>query len=178
MTNIFLLLILTLSLSMDAFSLAISLGTFLRNKKEQLIISLNVGLLHYIMPLIGCFFGKAIINILTIPSNYLVSICFFLIFLVELKEYFNKEEIAFSFSIISSFLFSITVSIDSFSSGISLYLLTDKIFFTPILFSISSFLFTYLGFFIGSYAIKKIGNIAKIIGIMAILFLSIVYFCK
>ena len=49
-----------ISLSMDAFSLSLAYGTINLNKRQKLTLSLIVGAYHFIMPLIGLFFGSVI----------------------------------------------------------------------------------------------------------------------
>ena len=61
-----------ISLSMDAFSLSLAYGTINLNKRQELTLSLIVGLYHFVMPLIGLFFGS-IIEKYIIIITYLIS---------------------------------------------------------------------------------------------------------
>ena len=56
------IILIAISLSMDAFSLALIYGTQGIPKKHKLLLATIVGLYHLIMPLIGLTIGKYIEN--------------------------------------------------------------------------------------------------------------------
>ena len=58
--NIFLLLLIGICLSMDTFSLSLSLGTFNIVKKKCILFSCLVAMFHFIMPLLGVILGNSI----------------------------------------------------------------------------------------------------------------------
>lgn len=160
-----------LALSLDAFSLSIIYGTIIKEKKTILLISIIVGIFHFLMPLLGYFLSS--LFIIKIISK--INILSFLIFLILGLEMFfsknNENDLINLNSIYSIIVFAFTVSIDSFSIGIAL---TNKDILIPIIiFSITSFFFTYLGLNIGK-KLSKIKGINKVGGIILIL-LSIYY---
>ena len=57
--NIWFIILIGISLSMDTFSLALSMGTYEKKKKKIVIYSLIVGTFHFILPLLGnlIYFG-------------------------------------------------------------------------------------------------------------------------
>ena len=61
--EIFFVLMIALSLSMDAFSLALAYGTLEMNKSDRNLLSIIVGMFHYFMPLFGMFIGNIILSI-------------------------------------------------------------------------------------------------------------------
>ena len=71
--------LIAVSLSMDAFSLALIYGTQGINKKDKIILSLIVGIYHFVMPLIGLSIGIYITNKLIINASILVGIILCLI---------------------------------------------------------------------------------------------------
>ncbi len=60
------IILLAISLSLDAFSLALSYGIFNIEYKIKLKTSLITGIFHFIMPLIGNKFGNILISIIKI----------------------------------------------------------------------------------------------------------------
>ena len=58
--NIILVFLIAISLSMDAFSLALAYGTNSLNKKEIRTLSTIVGIYHFFMPIIGMLIGNYI----------------------------------------------------------------------------------------------------------------------
>ena len=67
-------IIVGISLSMDAFSIALIYGMQNISKKDKITLSLIVGLYHFFMPLIGLKIGSLITDIFLFNLNILVSI--------------------------------------------------------------------------------------------------------
>ena len=57
-----LVIALAIALSMDAFSLALCLGTLNFSYKKMLMISVAVGIFHFIMPIIGMYIAEIILK--------------------------------------------------------------------------------------------------------------------
>ena len=156
------LIIISISLSMDAFSLAIIYGTVGLEKKMTNLLSLMVGifLLESFIPnpdlLIGIIFT--------------ILACEMLFGIKDLNN--NKTSIT---GIYQALLFAFSVSIDSFSMGIGLGLHEENIILCGLLFSIFSFLFTKLGLDFGRKLTIKFGKIANIVGSIILLILGIKY---
>ncbi len=72
-------------------------------------------------------------------------------------------------------LFGLAVSIDSFSIGIGLKSITNNTYLASLIFSITSFLFTFIGLIIGKKISEKIGEVAPIIGGLLLLILGFYY---
>ena len=62
MREFFNILSIAIALSMDTFSLSLSLGTYNISYKKIFQIALTVGLMHFLMPLFGDFLGEKIIT--------------------------------------------------------------------------------------------------------------------
>ena len=78
MIKILIYFFLAISLSMDAFVINLSLGTYNPRKKIILLFSSIIGLFHFIMPIFGYYLGSILLdnNIIT---KYLPSIIFLII---------------------------------------------------------------------------------------------------
>ena len=72
-------------------------------------------------------------------------------------------------------LFGFAVSIDSFSVGITLPNITNQYLLSSIIFSICSFLFTYIGLLLGSKINKIIGSLSTLIGGIFLILVGILY---
>ena len=68
MSSFLTILLIAISLSMDAFSLALVYGLLIYSKKRKLLLSIIVGIYHFFMPLIGMLFGNILgkINIISL----------------------------------------------------------------------------------------------------------------
>lgn len=160
---------------MDAFSLAIAYGTNNIEKKRSIMLSASVGLFHFFMPTLGNIIGNNYFQSLIVNSNIVVGIIFLVLSLDMIFSLKEEKEIIIT-NIISIIIFSLTVSIDSFSVGIAMGITNSNILISSIIFSITSFLFTMLGLSIGKYLSKQIGTKATIFGIIILISLSIKYF--
>jgi len=172
------LLMIGISLSMDTFSISLSLGTFNISKNKTIFLTLLVGLMHFIMPLLGTFLGNKIITFLNINVNFLLGIILIIIAIEMSLELINKEDKFFELNVFNMILISFSVSLDSFSTGLGLSAITDNFFLSGIIFSVCAAAFTLMGLIIGKYSTKKIGVIANLLGILLLLLLGFTHIIK
>ena len=85
MQQILIYFFIALGLSMDAFSLAMAYGTNKISLKKELLLSIFVGLFHYVMPLLGTLIGEKL-NFIINGSNIIVG----LIFLILASEMYTS----------------------------------------------------------------------------------------
>ena len=161
-----------LGLSMDAFSLAIAYGTNKISLKKELLLSIFVGLFHYIMPLLGTIIGEKLNFI--INSNIIVGLIF-LILAAEMYTSIDEEKKGMITNFLSILFFSLTVSIDSFSVGIALGITKNYTSVAFIIFSIVSATFTLLGLLLGKYLSQKLEKKATYFGIIILVLLALKY---
>ena len=169
------IIIIAVSLSMDAFSLSLAYGTLNLEKKYIQQLSTIVGIYHFFMPLIGLTIGKIILNLIKINPDIIVCIVLSFIGLEMLIDSFKKEEQVKIMTIKELILFGLAVSIDSFSVGIGLKALTDNYILCVSIFSLSSFIFTYMGLILGKKINNLIGKISTIIGGIILITIGIIY---
>lgn len=175
MSYILLYFFIAVGLSMDAFSLAIIYGTNNIDKKKAIILSIFVGMLHFIMPNIGNFLGQSILRGLILYGNIITGIVFLVLAIQMILSLKEEKEIHKLENYIELFFFAIAVSIDSFSVGIALSLESQNLILGGVIFSIISFIFTITGLLLGKFLSKKTGKISKILGIIILIFLSLKY---
>ena len=173
--SIIIIIILAISLSMDAFSLSLIYGTLNLDKKLEKVTSLIVGIFHFIMPIIGYHLGKIILNIIKVNPKYIVGIIFMVLGLEMLNSIKKEEQIKLLTSIFSVIVFGLTVSIDSFSTGIVFGATNTSILAACLVFSIVSSLFTYFGLVLGKRLNNIFGNISTLIGAIILIILGIKY---
>lgn len=171
LTNI----MIAIGLSMDAFSLAILYGTSGIKKKNINTLSFIVGIYHFCMPLFGFFIGKAVLKILPMHPDILVGGIFLILAIQMFLSAFKEEDVTPLDKLGSLLLFGFTVSIDSFTVGIGLGTISDTILLPPLIFSVTSFLFTFLGLKLGKFFSQSFGTISTIIGSIILMILAIFY---
>ncbi len=174
--NIILLFFIAISLSMDAFSLALAYGTISISKEEIKILSIIVGVYHFFMPIFGMIIGKFIIKIVPIGENLITLVIFSFIGINMIIETFKTDENIKKMKISEMILFGLAVSIDSFSVGIGMNNISNNFLLCSSIFSITSFLFTYIGLLLGNKLNEVIGSLATLLGGVALILLGIIYF--
>lgn len=173
--SLIVIFILAVGLSMDAFSLSLIYGTLNLNRNIQKLMSITVGIFHFIMPLLGYQIGELILKIIKINPDILVGIIFIILGLEMLLSLKKEEQLKILTGPLSVILFAFTVSIDSFSIGIGFGVSNINVIIPCIIFSITSLIFTYLGVILGKKLSEKFGTITSLIGSIILLLLGISY---
>lgn len=162
------LLMLGISLSIDALTLAISIGASNLNRSKYKLYSLVVGIFHFFMPIIGLGLKNILTKYINIPENILfVAVITFIILGICLDK--DKE---ITSKILNPFIFAFSVSIDSLSVGVSLN--NKIILIASTTFMIISFIFTFLGFILGNKLYLKNSNKGKMISIVLLVVLLLI----
>lgn len=175
MSSFFMIIIIGISLSMDAFSLAMIYGTQGIDVKNRLLLSFIVGIYHFIMPLIGLFFGSVIFNYIKINPDILVAIIFFIIGIEMIFSSKKEEKVVVVFSLIGFLIFGFSVSVDSLTTGVGLTMISDNYIQVSLTFAIVSSLFTYSGLVLGNKLNDIFGKLATLLGGIMLLFLGVFY---
>lgn len=178
MEEIIILLIIAIGLSMDAFSLALGYGTIGLKNKDNLKVSIFVGIFHFFMPLIGLYIGIFITTKLHINPHFIMGVTLLFIALEMFLDMLKKDQKELNLKFIYLILFALSVSLDSFSTGMGLEAITNKYYLASTIFSIVSFCITYLGLILGKYISSIFGNYAKILGIILLSIIGIVNLCQ
>ena len=90
-----------------------------------------------------------------------------------LIDLIKKENKCFSLSYFKLFLLGLTVSLDSFSLGLGIRAITDNLLLSSTIFSVFAGLFTLFGIILGKYTSNKIGDYAKLFGIILLFIIGI-----
>lgn len=176
--NIITIILIAVSLSMDAFSLSLIYGTEGIKSRDKILLSVIVGIYHFIMPLIGLTLGSVITSKIIINTNILVGIILSLISIEMIMSSLKNKEEKFLFSIPGYLLFGLSVSIDSLTTGIGFPAITNNYINAALIFSLTSLLFTFLGLNLGNILNQKYGNLSTLVGGTVLLILGIVYILK
>ncbi len=169
-----LIFLIAVSLSMDAFSLSLMYGTLGMSKSDICKLSFITGFFHLFMPFLGCLIGM---NFVFLNSSFIIFIILFLIGVSMVINSFKDEEVK-TLNLKGMFLFALAVSIDSFSVGITLKNFSDLWFFAPLIFSLVSGFFTFWGLILGGSIKKIFGAIATILGGLCLIVIAFYFlFC-
>lgn len=174
--SIYIILIIAVSLSMDAFSLSLAYGTLNLEKKYIRKLSLIVGIYHFFMPLLGLYIGNTLFKFIPLTPNIIICVVLTFIGLEMIIDSFHKEENIKIMKLKELILFGLAVSIDSFSVGIGLKAITNNYLVSVTIFSLTSFIFTYLGLIIGKKINNLLGKLSTLLGGIVLIIIGIIYF--
>lgn len=163
-----------ISLSMDTFSLSLSIGTTSPSNKQIIKTALIVGLFHFIMPILGSVIGSFFSNALYLKTNY-ITFTIFLVLAIQMFINRNSEEQANILNIFSIILFAISVSLDSFSVGIAFGITKESTLISGFIFSVVSAIFTYSGLKLGKILTEKYKEKTIYLGIILMLLIAFKY---
>jgi len=175
MKELFSIILIGIALSMDTFSLSLGVGMFNTTTKKAFRLALIVGIMHFLQPLLGMFLGEQLIKTFELKCDILLGIILVFIAIQMVIDILKHEEEKFNLSLWGMFLFAFGVSIDSFSVGIGIKAITNNIYLAMSIFSICSFIFTYMGIIVGKQANKILGIYANIIGVAILFILGLIH---
>lgn len=162
------------SLSMDTFSLSISLGIMNPPLKKKLLLSIIIGIFHFFMPLIGSRIGILLKERITTGTNLLTAFIFLLL-AIQMFTNRKEEEKAVNLSLLTIIIISLMVSIDSLTVGFAYGLAEEKIILASTIFMIVSTLFTFLGLQLGYKLQERYQGKTIYIGMIIMFFMFIKY---
>ena len=173
--SLFVIFILAVGLSMDAFSLAMIYGTLDLKSNMRRLMSIMVVIFHFFMPILGYQIGELILKVIKVNPDILVGIIFIILGMEMLLSLKKEEKVKMLTGLFSVILFAFTVSIDSFSIGIGFGVANINMLLPCIMFSLTSAIFTYLGVILGKKLSDRFGSITTLIGSVILIILGINY---
>ena len=174
--NTFLMTLLVgISLSMDAFSLALVYGMQKITSKDKIVLAIIVGSYHFFMPLIGLKIGNYITSYVFLDLDILVAVIFGVIGIEMIISSIKEKEEKIFINILGFLIFGLSVSIDSLTTGIGLNVINNNYLQVAAIFAIVSAIFTYIGLILGNKLNDKIGKYSTILGGIILIILGIYY---
>ena len=161
-----------ISLAMDAFAISICKGLKNNSLKIGTITSLFFSIFQFIMPILGYFLGNILNNKIINYHTYFSSILLIIIGILMLKND-NIDELDSKLNYGELFLLSLTTSIDAFVIGISFSFIQINIFKSSLLIGIITFVITIIGYFLGHLFNKKAHQYSNLIGGITLILIGI-----
>ncbi|API91832.1 MULTISPECIES: manganese efflux pump [unclassified Virgibacillus] len=159
------LLFLAFALGLDAFSVGLGLGMQRLRLKRIALIGMVVGLFHIIMPFLGILFGtmisKQIGSLTTLAGGLLLvgigAQMFFSAFNYRVKKMIQPIGVGL-------YLLALSLSVDSFSVGLSLGISGVKTAIALMLFGLVSACLSWMGMLIGRKVEGFLGTYSELLG--------------
>mgnify|MGYP001290592242 CR=1 FL=1 len=170
-TQLVTVLVMAVALGMDALSLGIGIGMKGIRLRDVLKISVVVAIFHTTMPLFGVFAGHYVGSLL---GDVAVAVGGGLLTILGLHMIYSAlrgEEVqSFDHSSVPGLiLFSLSVSIDSFSVGVSMGIFDMDLILTALMFGVFGGLMSIIGLLIGRRASSLLGSYGEALGGMILL---------
>lgn len=193
--EIFIIIMLSVALAMDAFAISITLGMSGLAKKfnQRFTIGITFGFFQAALFLLGYYalslFGKEMSSYNSIVSGILLGI----LGLKMVKDSFSKVEVTCSYedcyqckknkclktgeyrflTLKILLIYGTATSIDAFAAGVSYGLLNNNIWEASISIGVITLIFSFIGAASGMHLKKIIGNKATILGGIILIILAI-----
>lgn len=171
------LFILAIALGMDAFSLGIGIGLKGIRLRDILKLSSIIALFHIIMPLAGMFTGQFVSGLLGDVATIVAGILLVLLGGHMIYSSLRGEAVqAFDYrSTWGTLLFALSVSIDSFSVGITLGMFAADLVLTVLLFGLAGGFMSILGLLLGRRVSRNLGEYGEALGGAILLIFGILF---
>jgi manganese efflux pump family protein len=171
------ILLLSIALSMDAFAVSIGLGSkhTLATKSLAIMSGVYFGFFQAFMPLIGYVGGKGVLNWI---DSYAHLIAFILLLLIGVKMIYEsfsegiEEDIA-KITHKVMLILAIATSIDAMAAGFTLTLLDINVFTACLLIGLTTFIFSWVGVFIGAKSGTWLESKAELFGGIVLRFIGL-----
>jgi manganese efflux pump family protein len=159
------LVIMAFALGMDAFSVGLGMGMYQLRLKQIFKIGITIGIFHVIMPLLGMLGGRFLTekfgSFATIIGGVLLLVLGLQMIWASLKTGDEKIISPVGFGLI---LFALSVSLDSFSVGLSLGIYGAKTLMVLLCFGIMATVQTWAGLLLGKKVQSWLGNYSEALG--------------
>lgn len=164
--QLFTLLIIALALGMDAFSLGVGIGMRGIRLRDIIKLSVVIAIFHIVMPLMGMFTGQYVSTLLGGVATIAAGLLLVLLGGHMIYSSLRGESVQ-SFDHRTTWgmlLFALSVSIDSFSVGISLGMFAADVLLTVLLFGFFGGLMSILGLLLGRRVSLSLGEYGEACG--------------
>ncbi|MEK5298913.1 MULTISPECIES: manganese efflux pump MntP [Bacillus] len=157
--------IMAFALGMDAFSVGLGMGMIQLRFRQIIYIGLVIGIFHMFMPLFGMLTGQLLSGWLGLLATYIGGALLLVLGLQMIVASIRKEDKPFIAPVGTGLvLFATSVSLDSFSVGLSLGIYGSQVWMTILLFGFFSMLLTWLGLLLGKQVRSWVGSYSGVLG--------------
>ncbi|OXM86420.1 manganese efflux pump MntP family protein [Paenibacillus rigui] len=160
------IVIMAVALGLDALSLGIGIGMKGIRKLDVLKLSFVIALFHMVMPLMGMFMGGYVSSLLGGVASKVGGVLLVLLGVHMVYSSLKGEE-APSLdhrTLWGTILFALSVSIDSFSVGVSLGMFSGDILLTVLMFGTVGGVMSIIGLMLGRKVGRWIGEYGEAMG--------------
>jgi len=170
------ILILAFVLGIDAFSVALGVGTGGSTFRQTFRLSFHFGLFQFMMPIIGWLLGQ---NVISLIQRYDHWVAFGILFVIGLRMVYEafhhksgkvRGDRTRKWSLVT---LSIATSIDALGAGIGMGILDTSLFYPCTIIGITAGIMTLIGIKLGGVMSTVIGDRMEAVGGVVLILLSL-----
>ncbi len=161
---LFAILMMALALGMDAFSVGMGMGMIGLRLRQIAKIGLTIGFFHMLMPLLGIGIGHILSDYFGTVAHVAGGTLLLLLGAQMIFSSFQTEEKILRPVGLGLILFALSVSLDSFSVGLSLGIFGTRVVAAILMFGLVSMCLTWAGLLLGRKVQRFFGSYSEILG--------------
>lgn len=163
--ELFTLILMAFALGMDAFSVGLGMGMFRLGRRQIFKIGITIGLFHVWMPLLGMIAGRFLSEQFGAIAGYIGGGLLVILGIQMIWSSFKDDEESLITPVgFGLLIFALSVSLDSFSVGLSLGIYGAKTLLVLTCFGIGATILTWLGLLIGKKVQGLLGKYSEALG--------------
>jgi len=168
------IIIMAFALGMDAFSISLGMGMYELRLRQIFKIGITIGIFHIFMPLFGMLAGRFLSDQFGTIAVYIGG-ALLLVLGVQMiwSSLANKEESLITPVGFGLILFALSVSLDSFSVGLTLGIYGAQTVIVLACFGAGATLLSWIGLMIGRRVQDWLGKYSEVLGGAILLFFGI-----
>ena len=153
------------ALGMDAFSISLGMGMYKLRLRQIFKIGITIGVFHIVMPLLGMITGRFLSEQFGAIAAYIGGAFMLILGLQMIWSSFGKGEESLMTPVgMGLFLFALSVSLDSFSVGLTLGIYGARTFVVLICFGAGATLLSWIGLMIARRVQSWLGKYSEVLG--------------
>ena len=173
--NIYEIIMISISLAMDAFAVSICKGLVSKKNKikEALMIGGAFGFFQGFMPIIGYYLGIVFKNKIVAIDHWVAFILLFIIGINMIFENTDDESKNTELNILTILFLAVATSIDALAIGITFAFLNVNLLFAAIIIAFITFILSFIGYTFGNKIGDKLGSKAEKLGGITLILLGL-----
>ena len=168
------ILLISIGMAMDSFAVSVCKGLSIRKAgiPEGVKCGIYFGGFQALMPVIGYYLGRLFADLIVKIDHWIAFILLLFIGLQMIRESRETENVDDRMDVKTMLILAVATSIDALTIGITLAFINVNIWIVVTSIGVVTFMFSLVGVLIGRKVGSMLGNKAKIIGGLILIYLG------
>ena len=172
--NVLDILLISIGMAMDSFAVSVCKGLSIKKAgiPEGVKCGIYFGGFQALMPVIGYYLGRLFADLIVKIDHWIAFSLLLFIGLSMIKESRETEKVDDKMDVKTMLILAVATSIDALSIGVTLAFIDVNIWVVVTSIGVVTFVFSLVGVLIGRRVGSMLGNRAKIIGGLILIYLG------